>query len=161
MANFESGQHYDEKYIVANLGPNVQSLNIEDNFLLPDHIAKLCQSIKSLEKLNVSKNSVMLAIKDVGELVQRSDGFDSLIAHETRLGNRGARILAEYISHHPTLNYVNVNSNGIGDAAAMDLMIALGTCPSMKDLHIWDNPLTPDRLREVHKVLGLQYTLHV
>lgn len=164
-ANFANGQHRSDKVIkgvVRLRRESLMGLDIQNNFLPPDSIVDLCNELRAvsgLERLNLSINPVMHAIRDVGELVQSKPTFQALVVHECRLGNDGARILAQLLARHPSLDYVNVNSNGIEEAAAMDLMVALGTCDNMKYLHIWGNGLDVDRMKAVHGVLGLKFEL--
>lgn len=158
--------HVDAK-LLANV-TDLTDLNLQDNFIESHEAAFLVSNIRrnesnlsSLTSLNLSTNPFATGTAAVAQLVHECPNLKSLALFEARIGDRGARVLAGAITEHPSLEYLNLNANGISLPAAMDLMLAAQTCKSLKDLHLWGNSCCKHTMTKIHEDLNLQFTLHM
>lgn len=143
-------------------------LNIQDNFIESQEAIYLLSKIRqnqsnmtSLTSLNLSTNPIASATENVAVFVQNCTNLKSLALFEARIGDKGARALAGAIKDHPSLEYINVNSNGITLPAAMDMMLAAGSCANLQYLGFWGNPVSKESLEKVHTDMGLKFGLYL
>jgi Ran GTPase-activating protein (RanGAP) involved in mRNA processing and transport len=146
-----------------DLKSELKSLNLQNNFIEPATIISLCDFLNpntQLTSLNIGTNMIGSSMVYVSKFVKNSTSLESLSVFEGRIGDHGARALAENVENHPSLEYLNVNANGIRLPALVDLMLTLTTCPKLKDFHVWGNDVDGEQLIAIHKTMNTHYALH-
>lgn len=163
LLDYSSQNLYNAEVVLRGLrqSPKVTTLNISDNFLESGHIIEIMQCLKDkrikLLCLNLSNCMVGQGVGSVGEYVKWNEELETLNMQNTHIGSRGVRVLAEAVSGHLNLNYLNIDYNSVGEAACVDLMLELGTCRSLRKFTLKEAGAMP-KLRVVHTCLGLPYT---
>ena len=140
------------------LDSGLKSLAIEASHLYPAQIKMVCETLATnetpLEELAITDTEVGRAAEEVGMMLQLTPSLKRMVLDNCRLSSIGARLLANYVEGHEGLEELVVDNNEIGDAAMVDLMLALSGCAKPVHFVVYQNPVS-ERVQTVAEALNL------
>ncbi|XP_072017961.1 uncharacterized protein [Amphiura filiformis] len=138
------------------------SLNLSDTQLKEEHITILSEflhKISNLQELNVSKNTVGMAIESLAQQLQYCTKLTSLNLHYTQLQKEHIKILNEFLPKVTNLQELNVSENIVG-LAIESLAQQLQYCTKLTSLNLRYTQLQKEHIKILseflHKVSNLQ-----
>ena len=102
------------------------SVNLIDSQGIQHLMLALDFSDVKLQKLDLSENMVGPKSMDaVGKYVRNNTELQCLALRRAFIGNKGLRILSNYVEKHPCLTSIDIRDNNINDAAMTDFLLTL------------------------------------
>ncbi|XP_072017403.1 NLR family CARD domain-containing protein 4-like [Amphiura filiformis] len=138
------------------------SLNLTDSKLEEEHIKILSEhlpKISNLQKLNMSCNTVGMAIKSLVKPLQHCPELNILNLSNSQLKEEHIKILSEFLPKVSSLQQLDVSQNNVG-IAIKSLMQQLQYCTKLTSLNLFDTQLKEDHIQILSEPFPRISTLH-
>lgn len=151
---------------MINQNMDILHLDIQQNMICSDGISLVANFLNEkcipLQSLNLSGNLMgSCCMESIGIYVHNNTELTTLNLSNTNIGSKGVRTLCNYLYNHPSLSFINVSNCKMDDAAAVDLLIVLASCPKMQHLYIRDNRFAYINLvEELLNMMELYFSVH-
>lgn len=167
-----TGQNLQAVDIMAQVIPMINQnmdilhLDMQQNMICSDGISLLANFLNEkciqLRSLNISGNLMgSCCMEALGIYVHNNTELTTLNISDTNIGSKGIRTLCNYLYNHPSISFVNVSDCKLDDAAAVDLLIVLASCPKMQHLYIQTNRIAyVDLVEELLNMMELHFSVH-
>ncbi|CAJ1442465.1 unnamed protein product [Effrenium voratum] len=133
--------------IVAQLvlaGPELKVVNLAENFLQEEGAALLAKALQDAgpRALHLDLRGNELRLSGAKSLASVLGSFEALELASNRLGDFGAKALAQKLADNSSLTSIGLAENRIGDEGAKALAESLGASRALKSLELDYNSIT-------------------